>query len=141
MSVCGTTVSSTVISATQYRDFLCTRYNVSPVNIQIHCDRYGTAFGVTHTPSYSIDGLVIERHNEIREKLLYLDRRAFTSESLRAKPLIHQGRTRSEQEMRQGGDNHKDTIGDVVIRGLWDRQFNAIIDVKLGDADANMYTY
>ena len=80
-------------------------------------------------------------HNEIRDELLYLSRRAFTSESLRAKPLIHQGRTISEQEIRQGSDNHKDTIGDVVIRGLWDRQFNAIIDVKLGDADANMYTY
>ena len=28
-----------------------------------------------------------------------------------------------------------------MIKGLWDRQVNAIIDVKLGDADADMYKY
>ena len=57
------------------------------------------------------------------------------------KPLIHQGRTRSELEIRQGSYKQKDTRGDVMIRGLWDRQFNAIIDVKLVDADADTYKY
>ena len=28
-----------------------------------------------------------------------------------------------------------------MIRGLWDLQVDAIIDVKLGDADANTYKY
>ena len=28
-----------------------------------------------------------------------------------------------------------------MIRGLWDRQAEAIIDVKLGDADADSYKY
>ena len=28
-----------------------------------------------------------------------------------------------------------------MIRGLWDRQVNTIIDVKLGDADADTYKY
>ena len=28
-----------------------------------------------------------------------------------------------------------------MIRVLWDRQVDAIIDVKLGDADANTYNY
>ena len=31
--------------------------------------------------------------------------------------------------------------GDVMIRGLWDRQVDVIVDVKQGDADADMYTY
>ena len=56
---------------------------------------------------------------------------------MRAEPLRHQGRTRFELEIRQGSDNHKDTRGDVMIRGLWYRQVDAIIDVKLGDADAD----
>ena len=30
---------------------------------------------------------------------------------------------------------------DVMIRGLWDRQADAIIDVKLGNADADSYKY
>ena len=28
-----------------------------------------------------------------------------------------------------------------MIRGLWDRQVDAIIDVKLGDADGDTYKY
>ena len=116
-------------------------YNVSPVNLQSHCDRCGTAFRVTHALSCSIGGLVIARHNEIRDELLYLSRRAFTSASVRAEPLIHQGRTRSKLEIRQGSDKHKDTREDVMIRGLWDRQVDAIIVVKLVDADADTYKY
>ena len=44
MSVRVTTVSGTVLSATEFRNFLCARYNVSPVNLQSHCDGCGTAF-------------------------------------------------------------------------------------------------
>ena len=34
-----------------------------------------------------------------------------------------------------------ETRGDVPIRGLWDRQTYAIIDVKLGDADTDTYRF
>ena len=76
---------------------------------------------------------------EIHDELLYLSQRAFTSSPVHAKPLIHPGRTRSKQELRQGSDKHKDTRGDLMIRGLWDCQVDAIIDVKLGGADVEMY--
>ena len=42
MRVRGTTVSGTLLSATEFRDFLSARYNVSPVNLQSHCDMCGT---------------------------------------------------------------------------------------------------
>ena len=60
---------------------------------------------------------------------------------VRSKPLIHQGRIISKQDIRQGSENNRDTRGDVMIQGLWDRQFDAIIDVKLGDANAGTYKY
>ena len=121
--------------------FLCTRYYVSPVNLQSHCDGCGTAFGVTYELSCSIGSLVIARHNEICDELLYLSWRAFNSEYIRAEHLIHQGRTISELEILQGSDKNKDTRGEVMTRGLWDRQVDATIDVKLGDADADTYKY
>ena len=69
--------------------FLFARYNVSPVYLQIHCDRCGRAFGVTHVLICGICGFVIARHNEIFDKLLYLSQHAFISEYVRAEPLIH----------------------------------------------------
>ena len=59
LSVRGTTVSCTVLSATEFRGFLCARYNISTLNLQIHCDGCGTSFVVTHALSCSIGGLII----------------------------------------------------------------------------------
>ena len=96
---------------------------------------------MTHTLSFRIGGLVITRHKKIRDKLLYLSQRAFTSAYVRAEPITHQGRTRSELEISQGSDKHKGTRGGVMIQVLWDYKVNAIIDVKLGDADTDKYKY
>ena len=68
-----------------------------------------------HALSCSTGSLVIARHKKIRDKLLYLSQRAFTSASVRDKPLIHQSRTRPEQEIRQVGDNDKETRGGVMV--------------------------
>ena len=94
---------------------LCARYNVSPLNLQRHCVGCGTAFGVTHSLSCSIGGLVVVCHNKIRDKILYLSGRAFTSASVCTEPLIHQGCTGSEQEIRQGSDKDKKMRGDVMV--------------------------
>ena len=58
MSLRGTTVSGTLLSATKSRDFLCACYNVSPVNLHSRCDGGVTAFGVEHPLICSIGGLV-----------------------------------------------------------------------------------
>ena len=50
---------------------------------------------------------------------------------------MHQGHTRSKQEICQGSDKDKEMWGDVMVQDLWDIQVDAIIDVKLGDADAD----
>ena len=94
LSVRGTTVSGRVLSATEFWDFLCACYNVYPLNLQSHCDRCGTASGMTHALICSKGRLFITRHNKICDKLLYLSLHAFTSSSVRAAPLIHQGYTR-----------------------------------------------
>ena len=108
------------MSATEFWDFLCARYNVTPLNIHSHCDRCGTAFKVTHIIICSKGGLVIAHHNGVRDELLYLDRRDFTPASVCAEPLIHQGHIRSEREICQGSDKDKEMRGNVMIRGFWD---------------------
>ena len=34
-----------------------------------------------------------------------------------------------------------ETRGDIIAWGLWDRQTNVIIDVKLGNADVDTYRF
>ena len=141
MSVRGTIVPGTVLYATEFRDLVCARYNLSPLNLQSYYDGCGTAFGVMHALRFSIGVLAIACHNKIHDELLYLPQRDFTSAYVRAEPLIHQGRTRSKKEILQVSDKDKETHGGVIVRGLWYFQVDAIIDSKIGDADADSYKY
>ena len=121
--------------------FWCARYNVSPLILQSRCDVCGTAFRLTHTLSWIIGSLVIKRHKEICDKILYISWHAFTSASVRTEPLLHQGRAISKQEICQSSEKDKETRLDVMIRCLLDCQVDAIIDIKLGDNDADTYKY
>ena len=77
----------------------------------------------------------------MREILIYLARRAFTSASVCAKALIYQVRTISERETCQWIDKEKEMWGDVMIQGLGNQKAEAIIDVKINNTDADSYKY
>ena len=79
--------------------------------------------------------------SKVKYEILYLSRRTFTSAYVRSEPLIHEGRTRYEQEIRQGSYQDKETRGYFMVQGLWNHQVDTIIDVKLGDSDTDTYKY
>ena len=135
-----TRISGTVLSATEFCDSYA-HSTILPPSTPIATATNGTAFEVCHILICNKGVLVIARHNEVHDKLLYLAWQDFTLASVRARPLICQGCTISEREICQGSDKEQDTWGDVMIRGLWDQQSNSIIDVKLNNADADSYKH
>ena len=72
-----------------------------PSTSRRNCNGCGTYLIV----SISLSCLIIARHNEVREKLLYLTRWAFTLSSVHSKPLIQQDRTRLERRSVRGVKN------------------------------------
>ena len=80
-------------------------------------------------------GLVITRQNKIHDNIIHLAKQAFSPNCEHGKTLIHQGRSRSEEEVRHIGSVPK-TRGDVSIWGLLESMMEAIIDVRFGDDDA-----
>ena len=74
MSVRGTTVSGKLLSATEFWDFLCACYNISPLNLQSQSDGCGTVFRVTHALRCSTGGLLITHNkNSMTESSIYPD--------------------------------------------------------------------
>ena len=70
LNVQGNIVTGTVLLATEFSDILCPRYNFTPLpNLQSNCNGRGTSFDVRHTLICYKLGLVIARHNEVREEL------------------------------------------------------------------------
>ena len=80
----------------EFRDFLCTSYDITPPNFQRECNGCDTSFSVRHELRLRKGVLVIACHNKVRHKILYLARRAFPYTCVRGKPLIRQGRRISE---------------------------------------------
>ena len=95
---------------------------------------------VRHILSCRIGGLVSARHDKVRDEILYLNQQDFPSNCICKKNFINQGRSRLEEEVSQGLEV-LETRGDVLIRGLWEIQTEAIIDVRFGYADAGTYKH
>ena len=103
LSMWGNAVTGTVLAATDFRDFLCADYNNNPPNHQNNCYSCMQNFLVRHALSPPLGGLVIARHNEIRDKIIHLAKKAFSPHCVCIKPLIHLVRRRSEEEVCHGG--------------------------------------
>ena len=73
-------------------------------------------------------------------ELLYLAKLPFLSASVHNKTLIHQFRSISDGGILQGSDK-LDTRGEVIIWGLYGRHTDDIINIKLGNDDADTYRF
>ena len=129
MTVQGTMITDIVLAATEFSDFLCPSYDFTPPNLK---KKRQLRSVLLHGISCSDRGLIITRHKKVHDELLCLAWRAFPYQCVRGKPLIHQGRSRSDEEIRQGRDR-LETIDDALIWGLWESQTDSIIDVRFGD--------
>ena len=88
-------------------------------------------FLVRHALNFPNGGLVIVRHNEIRDYIIHLKIQPFSSNCVHIEPLTHLGCRRSEEGVRHVG-KVPEKRGDVSIWGLWDSQTEAIVDVRFG---------
>jgi hypothetical protein len=143
LSVPPSTVNGTELSAQEFRDSILLRYARTPADLPTHCDGCDQKFSVRHALECKKGGLVISRHNEIRDELVDLASKALTPSAVRDEPRIHTSRpavqlSTSDQypvtrnlRKRQGEER-----GDVLIRGLWQQGTDAIIDVRITDLDA-----
>ena len=72
MSIQYTTVTGTVLAATEFLYFYVLVTTLTPPNLQNKYDGCMQNFSVHHALIFPNGGLVIERHNEIREKIIHL---------------------------------------------------------------------
>lgn len=104
------------------------------------CDGCGQKFDVRHALQCKTGGLVINRHDEITDELTDLSAKALKPSMVRAEPRILPGRA-TETTTAEAGTASVQKIdpadrGDLLIRGLWSRATECIIDVRITDLDA-----
>ena len=118
------------LSATEFRDSLALRYHRPLLKAPAKCDGCGDVFNMTHALDCRKGGLVIQRHNEVRDALGDLA-------SLVYKDVIH------EPTVQEANDvcGIPSLVADLSIRGVWQSQTVALFDIRVIDTDALSYLH
>ena len=95
------------------------------------CDGCGAEFSVDHGLNCPKGGNVIERHNEIRDVTGQLASMAFLH--VTSEPVVREAST-ARGERDQCG-----LVCDLVVRGVWHPQTEALFDFRVCNADAQSY--
>uniref|UniRef100_A0A1X7SIH7 Uncharacterized protein n=1 Tax=Amphimedon queenslandica TaxID=400682 RepID=A0A1X7SIH7_AMPQE len=113
----------------EFRDALAIRYKKPLLHIPSHCDSCGLEFDLAHALSCRKGGLIIQRHNEIREAFGYLSALAWSK--VRREPIVREADIET---------NAPALIADLAVRGVWlSPQTEALFDVCIVDTDAKFY--
>ncbi len=112
------------LSPVEFRDALAMRYDRPLVRLPPTCDGCGEVSSVQHALDCRKGGLVIRRHNEIRDSLGDLCNMAFGN-AVR-EPVI------SEAD----GLGNASLVADLSVRGVWQPQVDSLLDVRVVDTDA-----
>ena len=84
------TRNGTELSADEFRDGVLLRYGDTPPHLPAKCDGCGVPFTVDHALHCSRGGLIIRRHNDIRDEFYHLCAIATQPSSCTVEPLIEE---------------------------------------------------
>ena len=111
------------LSPLEFRDALSLRYKRPLVRMLSKCDGCGISSSVQHALDCWRGGLVIQRHNEVRDSLGNIC-------SLAYREVV------KEPVVRQADESEGALIADLNVRGVWQSQVNALVDIRVADTDA-----
>ena len=117
------------LSAQEFRDALSIRYKKPLLNTAEMCDGCGAVFSLSHALSCRKGGLVIQRHNEVRDALG--DLASLVWNKVRREPVVREANYVT-------GSNA--LVADLGIRGVWLPQAEALFDIRVVDTDAQSYS-
>ncbi len=146
LSVTPSIVNGTELSPQEFRDNLHLRYGRTPGDLPERCDGCNAPFTVQHSLDCKKGGLIILRHNEISGEVMEWASKALSpSAVVRVEPLIHLDSNTAPDENAEAAPSATDSKrshtandgkrGDILIRGLFQRGSDCIIDVRVTDLD------
>jgi hypothetical protein len=133
---------NTALSAQAFRDNLCDRYGLEPFDLPTICDGCGQPTCLQHAKCCKKGGLILLRHNDLRDELADIARIACSPSCIRSEPEIYPSLTTSNISTHPNSivptDPHlgSNARGDLYIHGFFDRGIGCIIDIRVVSLDA-----
>ena len=118
------------LSPTEFRDTLALRYRRPLSGVPANCDGCNEQFTLIHALDCKRGGLVVQRHNEVRDALG--DLASLVWNKLTREPIVQEA---------DDAANTPALVADLGVRGLWQPQAEALIDVRVIDTDAQSHCH
>ena len=105
----------------------------------------GAKFALDHALTCKKGGLVIGRHDEVKNELADMAIKAYRPSMVRDEPMIHPCRDTPQGPQAENADvqvlnqRKNQERGDIEIRNLWSRGKSCIIDCKVSYLDSKTY--
>ena len=118
------------LSPYEFKDGLAIRYLRHPADLPACCDGCGAEFTLQHGLDCKKGGLVIQRHNEVRDCLGDIASEVWPS--VIKEPIVREA------------DHSSNDVGlrlDLGVRGVWSSQTEALFDIRIIDTDAPSYKH
>eukprot|EP00957_Ditylum_brightwellii_P086941 6617413-Ditylum_brightwellii.AAC.1 len=141
----------------EFRDMILYRYRITPKNLPEICDGCGKQHSLQHALQCRTGGLILGCHGNACDDLGHVSTQAYSPSSIRDNPKIKSSREDKSGKKCCGNTTtkeDKDTVrihwkcnkdkdpglyGDLMIRHLWKRQTDCILDIHITDTDAKSY--
>ena len=150
LSIIPTVVNGLSLSKEEFRDGLRMRYGIGMDDLPTKCDGCGAKFTIAHALACKKGGLVVGRHDELKDELANLAILATSPNRVRDEPKINIGRDTEGNGVPACANIDSSTPnpysndkqferGDILVHGLYDRSTSCIIDVRVTDTDQPSY--
>ena len=145
LSTPGTSIGGTILGNQEWEDVIRICSGLLPNNLPSKCAGCHAKFTIGHALSCKFGGHIHRRHDDISYELKSLAAIALGKKSVQTKPLINPGSASVLKSKWQCNDNDITTSiddlrdGDIIIKGLFERNQDCIIDVRVTDMDASSY--
>ena len=113
------------LTGQEFRDALAVRYRKPLLCVPPRCDGCGASSSLDHFLICRKGGLIVQRHNEIRDAIGDL-------------AALLWGQVKREPVVSEDGDDGT-LVADLGIHGVWSPQSEALFDIRVTDTDAQSY--
>ena len=113
-------------TAQEFCDALALCYRKPLLNVPSNCDGCGSPFSLNHALICRKGGLIIQRHNEVRDAVGDF-------------AALVWGRVVSEPVVRDASVDGEALIADLGARGVWEPQAMVLFDIRVVNTDAKSY--
>jgi len=125
--------NGTILGRREWRDGWAVRYGKEPKDLPAQCDAPACRkpYSIEHALNCKHGGLVIRRHNEVRDELGLLCKLGYAQ--VGKEPIIKAG----DPTKPHDDEDREGRRGDLVVRGVIASQTDCVIDIKVINQNAN----